>query len=241
MHKTYENIDASTLRLLYGRYKDFIVPFFVMVAVFLLVVRVIVPQIQDLFKANEEQKAAMETLTVMQNNLNLLKSIDDSTLDSQLAIVSTALPINKDFGLILNTLSDVSNKASVTLGDFRLNVGSLSKEEDNGKFTTFKVELIVKGSVNAVDDFVGWLSKTFPLSEVTAVSLQGSSSTVAIGFYYKPFTRLQHDDSLPISRVSNKGLSLIDKISTTFFSTAQVPSENPMPILESTPSANPFF
>ena len=234
---THENISANTLRFLYSRYKDFIVPFFVILAVFMLFVKVVVPQIQDLFNEYKEQEETGQTLSNMQNNLNLLRSINDSTLDSQLAIVSAALPIDKDFSSVLHAISSASSLTGVSLGNFAFSVGSLSKIEDNSKFPSFSLNLTLNGSVYKVNDFIGKIKQTLPLSEVTKVSVQENSSTIAIDFYYKPLPRLKYDDSLLINPISAKGLSLINELST--FNIPEVPSSDLAP--SATPSSNPFF
>lgn len=234
---TRENISANTLRFLYSRYKDFIVPFFVIAAVFMLFVKVVVPQIQDLFNQYKEQEETKQTLSNMQNNLNLLRSINDSTQDLQLAIVSSALPIDKDFSSVLYAISSASSLAGVSLGNFSFSVGSLSKIEDNSKFPSFSLNLTLNGSVYKVNNFIGEIKRTLPLSEVTGVFVAENSSTIEIDFYYKPLKRLKYDDSLPISIVSAEGLSLINELST--FNIPEGSSSDLAP--SSIPSSNPFF
>lgn len=254
MHKlTSENIDVNTLRFLYDRYKGFIIPFFAIVISFLLFGRVIVPQIQDLLAAQEEQKLARESLTVIQDKLNLLKSISDSTLDSQLAILSSALPIDKDFFGVLHAISDASSKVGVTVGDFTFRVGSLSTIEDESEFLTFDLDLTINGGAYVVDDFIDKLKASLPLSEITQVLISKDSSSVKIHFYYKPLVALKPNDNLRLIPVSQEGLSLINELST-FSIPPRLSSVSDIPLLPSSPSAssdivplpssrsaNPFF
>ena len=234
-----ENIDINTLRFLYSRYKDFIVPFLVIAVVIGLFVRITVPAVQDLFKGYEEQKTAMLMLGNMRNKLNFLKGIDGSSLDTQLRVVSAALPIDKDFFGILNAISEVSNKSGVGLEEFGFKVGSLSKVEEASEYPSLNLSLTLNGNVEAVDNFIRRLVKTLPLSEIVKVSVQEDHSTIAIDFYYKPIKPSKYDDSLPIGHVSAKGLSLIDEISS--FSIPEGSSSDLTPVPISTPSSNPFF
>lgn len=248
MHnRTYENIDLNTLKFLYVWYKDFIIPIFIISVSFLLFVKLIIPQFWDLLKVYEEEKAAVQTLSIMQNKLNFLKSISDSTLDSQLAIVSRALPTDKDFAAVLYAISDASSKAGVTLGDFKFEVGSLSQVDDEGKLLTFDLDLTLAGNPKAATDFISRLKKTLPLSEVIKISVGENLSSLEIHFYYEPLTQLKYNDSLPIRPVSATALSLIRELSSFSIpqasiipETPSIPTEGPSPSTSSL-RTNPFF
>ncbi len=207
-----EHIDINTLRFLYARHKGFIAPFLVIVVVVILFLKITIPSIQDLLNGYEEQKGAIQTLENLRGKLNFVKSLDNSSLTSQFNLVNKALPIVKDFDSILNAISDSSNKSGVTIGGFRFVIGSLSKEEDGNEYPTLNVSLSLIGGVEAVDKFIGSLTKALLLSEITRVSAQKDTSIVAIDFYYKPIKPSKNNDSLPINPVSAKGLSLINKL-----------------------------
>lgn len=241
-----EHIDINTLRVLYSRYKDFIVPFLVIAAAIGLFVKITIPTIADLLKGYEEQKVAVQTLENLRGKLNFVKTLDASSLTSQFSLVAKALPIVKDFDGILNVISDSSNKSGVAIGGFKFLVGSLSKEEDGNEYPTLDVDLSLIGDVGAVDKFIGSLTKALPLSEITKVSAQKDTSIVTIDFYYKPIKVSKYDDSLPLSIVSAKGLSLIDELSAFSIPQSTIP-KSPISDSVSTPdsvsafSANPFF
>lgn len=233
-----EHIDINTLRVLYSRYKAFTVPFLAIVVVIGLFVRITIPATQDLLKGYEEQKVTIQTLENLRRKLNFVKSLDNSSLTSQFNVVNKALPIVKDFDGILNAISDSSNKSGVELGGFKFTVGSLSEEEAVSEILSLNLGLTLIGDVEAVDNFIGQLVKTLPLSEITKISAEKDSSVVAIDFYYKPLKLSKINDSLPISPVSGKGQSLIDDLSA--FSIPQTSSFD-LTSQPSTPSANPFF
>ncbi len=245
--KTYQNIELNALKLLYNHYKDFIIPFFVIIASILLFGRITLPSFMDLLAVLEERKLAVQRLNNVRNNISLLKSIDDSTLDLQLAIVARALPIEKDFSGVLYAISDASSKAGISVGDFKLDVGSLSKLEDTGKFLTYDLDLKLNGDIEATKDFIDRIRRTLPLSEVTKISVREGPSTIGIHFYYKPVAQLKRDDTLPLSPVSAKGLSLIEKLSTfsmpipVSLPETPGPTLTPLPTSTSSADANPFF
>lgn len=234
-----DHIDINTLRLLYGHYKSFVVPFLVIVLVIGVFIKVNVPAIYDLLKGYEDQKSARIALEDMRSNLNLLKRIDGSNLDSQFKIASKALPVNKDFDGVLNAISDASNTSRVALGGFKFMVGSLSKDEGGKELPTLNLSVNLVGNVEDVDKFMDRLGKTLPLSEIVKISAKKDASILTIDFYYKPLKPSKPGESLHIGQISNKGLSLIGELSS--FSIPQTPGFDSGELPISTPSANPFF
>jgi Tfp pilus assembly protein PilO len=231
-----EHIDISTLRFLYSRYKGYIIPFFVIIAAILLFIKITVPSIADLLIGYEEQKQSKLAIEIIRQNLNFVKSIDNSRLESQFRIVTKTLPIDKDFDSILNAISGSSNKSGVVLSGFKFIVGNLLKEEIVNEYPSLNLEVTLDGNVEAVDNFIGSLANTLPLSEITKVSAKLDSSIVTIEFYYKTIAASKNSYNLPIVPISGDGLSLIEEMSA--FNIPQAPSFDSS---VSTPSANPFF
>ena len=215
MNNNKASIDLNTLKLLYPRFKVFAIPIVIILVCFLLLVKVIVPQFENLFLLSREAKEAKDKLSVLKNNLALLSGLNESTLDSQLQIVNAALPTNKDFVGIINAIEYASSVAGVSVGDFQLQIGDLSEVPvDTSKFSSISLNLLVGGSIDEVTKFIGSLSKTLPLSEVTSINLGNSSSNVAVNFYYKPLPPVNYTDTSQIHSASSSALSLIDNLST---------------------------
>lgn len=231
-----EHIDLYILKFLYSRYKSFIVPFLVIIVVIGLFVKISIPSVEDLLNGYEEQKKVKLAIDNMRQNLNFLKSIDESSLESQFKIATSALPIEKDFDSVLNALSDSSNKSGVVLGGFKFTVGNLSKEEVESEFHSLNLVVTLDGSVEDVDSFISSLAKTLPLSEITKISSQKDRSIVTIEFYYEIVKASENNDSLPIVAVSSEGESLIGELSAL-----DIPQSSSFDLPVSTPSANPFF
>jgi len=220
MHNVNQNIDLNTLRFLFERYKDYLFPFVVILASIFLFIRVVLPSFFGMFEALEKQQTELLTLSNMENKLSLLKGIDESTLDSHLKVVSKALPIDKDFEGLLNAISDASGKSVVSIAGFKFTVGKLSGEDEQvgveNPFPTLDIELNINGTPAEANDFIGKLNKTLPLSQINVISINEELSNIKINFYYKRLTRSSPDDSLPLSAVSDSGLSLINKLSSSF-------------------------
>lgn len=206
------HIDLDTLKFIYGSYKAFLVPILVIVVSLALFIKIVIPQVKDVVRAREEAKLALQKIAIVKNNLEILSRVEDLVLDSQVQTLTSALPLSKDFGAILNSLSIASQKASVSLGDYEFKVGDLSKiDQRAGKYPFLELSLTVNGEKSAVTDFIDILEKVFPLSEVTSLEMRKNSLTIQTVFYYKPVPRPVRGD-LPIKPISQKDLSLVRQI-----------------------------
>lgn len=231
-----EHIDIYTIRFLYSRYKGYIIPFFVIIVAILLFIKITIPSITDLLIGYEEQEKAELAIDIIRKNIDFLKNIDNSSLESQFRIVTKTLPMSKDFDSILNAVSDSSNKSGVVLSGFNFTIGDLKKDEAINEYPSLKLEVDLDGNAEAVNNFIGSLAKTLPLSEITKVSAEIDSSVVTIEFYYEIVVASIKSDNLPIIPISGDGLSLIEEMSTL-----SIPQSPSFDSLVSTPSANPFF
>src|ERR1035437_2119042 len=158
------NIDSTTFWFLYRRYKEYLLPVGVIIACVLLSLLVIIPQFQNFLNTQQQAKAESNKLVILKNNLNFLTNMDESQMDSQLQIVSGALPPNKDFEGILNGISVAANKAGVFLGDYEFQVGEITKPSLNiQSFPSLQLSLTINGGVSGVTRFMTELYKTFPL------------------------------------------------------------------------------
>ncbi len=207
------NIDITILKFLYARYKQFIIPAVVILVCFILLITFIMPQLKALFALSNDAKKDSNRIVVLKNNLNLLSSLSDSALDSQLQIVSIALPTNKDFIGVINAISYAASFTGANVSEFQLQIGDLSQAPtDTGKFSSLSLNLSVNGSTNDVNKFIKALYTTFPLSEVTSVNIGDTVSTVAINFYHKPLPPVAYNDSTPINPIPNSGLKRINDL-----------------------------
>jgi len=209
------NIDSTTFWFLYRRYKEYLLPVGVIFVCILLFLFVIIPQFQNFLDTQQQAKVESSKLAILKNNLNLLTNMDESQMDSQLQIVSGALPSNKDFEAILNGISVAANKSGVFLGDYEFQVGDITKPSLNiQSYPSLQLSLTINGGVSGVTRFMTELYKTVPLSEITSVKVSNITSEITALFYYKPFPPLGFNSSMPINPISQQGLSTIANFSS---------------------------
>lgn len=209
------NIDTTTFLFLYGRYKEYLLPIGVILASILLFLVVIIPQFQNLLDSQQQAKVESGKLLVLKNNLSLLTNLDESQTDSQLQIVSRALPPDKDFGGILTAISSAANRSGVSLGDYQFQVGDISKPSLNVQsFPSLQLALTINGGMDGVLKFLTELYKSVPLSEVTSVKVNNTTSEIVVLFYFRPFPPSGRDENAPINPVSQADLSTINNLSS---------------------------
>ena len=143
----------------------------------------------------------------------MLTNINEETLDSQLRILNLALPLNKDFIEILNSVYSTAQKTGVNLGGFSLKIGDLAQSESDENFPVVRLSVPISSSITAINSFVETISKTVPLSEVYSVKMGNASSMVSLSFYYKPLGASNYSQDIRISSISQKGLDLVDQLS----------------------------
>ncbi len=235
------NIDSAMMKFLYVKYKQYLLPAGVIAVCAFLFIFVIIPQFQNLLSAQQQAKVEANKLAILRNNLNLLSNLDETQLNTQLQIVSTALPPGKDFAGILTAVSIAANRSGVSLGDYQFQVGDITKPQEPGavSFPYLKLVLTINGGINGVTGFITELYKTAPLSEVTSVRVSSATSEVTAYFYFRPFPPLGFNDNVPVTIVSPQGLATITNLSSwnNAGGNAQAPIAPAAPV--STPAPQP--
>ena len=213
-----------SFRFLYYRYKDspyvaFAMISFVIVLCFILFMRIVLPQIQEWFSIRNEIIATRERIDTINQNIAFLNSLDKAQVTDQFAIATAMLPFEKDFGGVVNALSDASLNASVSIDDFSFQVGSVASISAQPNqiaqgLSTVDVTVRVFGNIDSLNRFVQEIDAKLPLGEVMRVSGDGLVNTVQIRFYQKQFPSLVFQDAEPLTGVSQADAAFLRDIST---------------------------
>ncbi|MFH1833228.1 MAG: hypothetical protein ABH816_03670 [Candidatus Levyibacteriota bacterium] len=201
-------IDQSVLKILYIRCKPYLISVLIITASVMLFVFFVMPQIQEIFVIRAQEDLTKEKIITLQKNLEFVASLDDIDLDSQLQIVSGALPGEKDFIGVLNAIRSASVKSGVSVGDYVFQVGSLSQETEKssgniGSFPSLSLSLELKdGGIEGVRRFLNSLAKIIPISEVNGVDSAENRSKMTIVFYYRAIPPISVDYTALIKPLS---------------------------------------
>src|ERR1035437_7112230 len=90
------NLEFNNLWILYRHYKDYFLPFGVIVVCILVVFFVIIPQFQQYLGSQGELKIQMQKLEILKSNYNFLSNLDSSKSNTDLGTLTLALPSGKD-------------------------------------------------------------------------------------------------------------------------------------------------
>lgn len=234
------NIDLENLMVLYRHYKDFLLPVGVVLASVLVIIYVIFPQIQQYFSLQSSVQAEQQKLEALKSNYNLLASLNDATITSDLSTLSSALPAQKDFAGIINAISYVAAKTGVSVGNFEFSLGNLSSTNFGGTaYPSTKLNISLRGNVKGMTQFIQEIAKTMPVAEVTSVNITNDAGSMTILFYYKPYPVQNVSDSASIVPLTASQTQLIKTVSA-WNSTGETNSLIPATTATEAASTSPF-
>lgn len=231
--------------LLYYRYKDTVVfevsvISIIVLASFFLIIKVVVPQVENWFSINSEVASEKTTINQLRANKAMLVLADDAALNQDVAVVSSALPFQKDFTGVLNAVNAASANAGVVLDDYSFQVGNLStKSAQLNQGTSMSLKLLIKGDIDHVQNFIKEIQEKLPLSEVVNTTYSVDGSALEILFYYKltpKQTQVSYTNPLP--NLSGEKATLLDTL--TKWKDASNGGGDLVPVEPASGSAEPF-
>jgi hypothetical protein len=210
-----------------------------------LIFNIIIPEVTHWFSIQDEVTATRSRISVLQQNINFVTNLDKNTLNNQLQIVSHALPPQKNFGAIVNTISNSAANSGVALNDYAFQVGDLSGSttgprsgiQQNG-LPVIDITIVVNGNLNDVKKFIQSIERSLPIAQVTTINGTGENVSLKIQFYQKPFPKVTFTGDTPLEGLSPKKVELLQTIAKWDKSTTA-----PHPASSSKPSgqAVPLF
>lgn len=222
-------VDINVLRILYYRYREFILPIIVTFVCWVIFFQFGFPQIQTFLTEKDQISTSEQTLAVMSQNYNTVASFPDMSLQSLLDTANQALPSTKDFVGILTAISNAAGIAGVTVNDYSFNVGDLSSAAPvvAGPGQTITIGLSINGNLDKTKQFIQALSNQLPLSEVTSLTVEANSLTsINARFYYQPIPPLALNAMVPIQMLSATQKQLLGKLSKNTIGVSPVGSQS---------------
>ncbi|HSX40642.1 MAG TPA: hypothetical protein VLF68_03430 [Candidatus Saccharimonadales bacterium] len=216
------NIDIQTLRLLYNKYKPYLVPVCIFVSCVLLILFVIMPQVQNFLTAQSQEAQAKAKVTTLKQSIAVLSSLSDSQVNQNFQIATTAMPDSKDFAGVLSAITGAASKSNVTLGDYSFTPGNLSPGKDDLRSPTMQVTLTVNGGAQSATSFAQALLHSLPLSQINNIKINNSQTSLTVSFYYKPYPPAQANSQTAVLPFSIADTKLLDQLSL-WLGQSQVP------------------
>lgn len=217
MNNNTVHIDINIIKIIYFRYKDYLLPCIFFIGSWAIFIFFVLPQIQNFLQVQQEVTASEQTLATLTQNYNTLVTLPTSDIQKYVAIANQAVPQVKDFAGILNAISTAAGVSGVTVNDYSFQVGDLTSGAlpAIGNNQTVQISLTIKGDVPATKQFVIALSRTLPLSEVTSINLTANSSTaIGANFFFSPLPKISFIDTSPLRVLSAADKKTLDTLAT---------------------------
>lgn len=223
------HVDEAVFRILYYKYKDYIIPVSIFAISLIIFMQVLLPQFENFLAQKDQIAASEQTIAVMTQNYNSIISQKDTDLDKFLGIANTALPQDKDFAGILTAISNAAGLSGVTLNDYAFQIGDLTGTKTLPQNQdSLKVNLVINGSLEQAKAFITALQHQMPISEVTDIEVSSASTaTINTDFFYSPLGRNSFDDTTPIKMVSSSEKKILEDLGANI-NTAPVAPSVPM-------------
>lgn len=212
----------NSARIIYFRYKDtayfsLLILLLCFLACFILLFKIMIPQIQSWFSIRDEAVAMRHKIAVLRSNYFFMSGMNKTILENNRQTVVHSLPSEKDFGSIIDAVVISAMKSGVSLNDFSFAVGQVSSDsaqrKKNEADPLIKLSIILNGNLDKVKSFLFETGKTLPLSEVEFVDIEGDTANISLLFYSKPYVSPRIAEEEPIRPLSSENNSVINILS----------------------------
>lgn len=219
------SLRQNNIKLLYYRYKDslyyqLLIIISVVVICIILFFRIVFPQIEQWFSIRNEIIAARERITTINNNVVFIQNLNRDQVQNQFDVATSAVPFEKDFGSIVDALTDTSLNTGVALDDYTFQVGDIAsssgKKETANKngLSTVAVTVTVSGGFEGLTFFLEEISKKLPLSDVIDINGDENATVIRLQFYQKDFPNIVFKDDVALVALPEKDESLLNEFDT---------------------------
>lgn len=209
----------------YYKYRDsdyfsLVVSLVTVVVCLALVFQFIMPQLQNWFSIRDEIVATRSRIEILERNITFVNNLDRGIMESQLQTATTALPLEKDFGSMLNVLSAASLRSGVALNDFSFQVGNVASSQGlvtdvrHKGLASIKITIVVVGSVRQIQQFIQNVETSIPMAEVVNIDGSGQTISLSVQFYQKAVPDLAVQPDKPLESLSSENVALLRQLAT---------------------------
>lgn len=193
--------------------KPAFVPIGVLVVSGVLFIVFILPNILAFPSKKHARDTEVAKLNEIKAARDILNSINQEQLDSEVQIVSNALPSEKNFELILGAINEAATRSNALISGYRFADNASSISTPGQKFPSLLFDIDIAGNIDQAADFANELYKTYPVSSIKSISYSNGISVLSVEFYYKPFVSLSEEQGGVVRRKNSKELSTMSEIS----------------------------
>lgn len=208
------------LNTYYAKYRSKLLPVVFIFAGFIIFMQVALPNISSITVLSQQVKNSEQDIVDLKESVRFLTSINERELDSQVSLVTQALPPGKDASQIYSALALVSATSGMGLNGFSVNVGDVFSKRTSAKpiagggvpslSVNVEVVNVTKESLSA---FANELVTAFPVNQIAAVQVAGGSGTIKVNFFYKPYdlNLINQNNITPLTPAETKTLQTLEQ------------------------------
>lgn len=234
------HIDQEIVKILYIKYKRYILPIVAISMSIYIFFQFVIPQIQNFLVVKDEVNANEQILASLTQNYNTIVSIPDTDIDTQLAAANRALPNVKDFAGILTAIAMAAGNSGVAVNDYSFQVGDINSVSQAGqKNQTIQLSLSIKADIDKTKQFLTALSNQLPLSEIAGVTMTGTTTAaITINFFYSPPPKITFVDTNPLPVLTGVQKKLLAGFTKNITSQSSSPVVTLPPQLQKSPNSS---
>jgi hypothetical protein len=188
----------------------------------ILIFFIILPQIQGIATEIEKNRIKNDEVQKLRTSLGALNAVTDDRLESDVQVLTEALPTNKEVISVFTSLISLATNAGVQVRGFTIQVGEIytttEKEEviDSRSETGFPSMNVVLSLTSSdqrqIVSFSQELYKSFPIAKINSVASQDGSSSMEISFYYRPYDIDKLQNTREVPAYTDQTLQLLDQL-----------------------------
>lgn len=144
-------MQKENLQKLYYKYRFYIFPVVVVICSVVLLAVVIYPQARKIMDISKAQVDTDGKAAQVKAKVDALNSLNSSDLTTQMNVLLTVLPEDKDYPGLIQILKNTILSRGLILVDFQVGGSGSAAAKSSGLYT---VMISLKGTKSAVDDFI---------------------------------------------------------------------------------------
>ena len=156
--------NKKNISFLIKQYEFAVTTAIVLVVVFLLVIKLLIPNLIKISQINSDSKKLKANIQLVEKKDKILTTIDDGNLQNNFVKLNYVMPASKDYVLLFSTLDELQKKTGVeiTRTDFELGTVSTTsgrlKKNNTSNSNMIPISFEILGTIDQIRLFINSLS-----------------------------------------------------------------------------------
>ncbi|HEY5601237.1 MAG TPA: type 4a pilus biogenesis protein PilO [Patescibacteria group bacterium] len=201
---------------LFAEIKSYGLPIIIIIVVSILVLFIIKPRVADIFKVRKEVEADKIKLASLQNKSSDLKSVNYSSLLSDISLAQKAVPSDKNIPMLIIGVERLAAESGVKIESIQLAPGDVSKNPTQTSMSQIDFKLSVSGAYENVKGFFEKSLVALRLYKISDFNLITNPAGITVNMNASAFSvadpKIGPDIAEPLPKLSVPERNTFDKI-----------------------------